>query len=232
MVGDRPVQVQANRTANPDYERNMAAHAATLGFDAFIDRIVSPGAGNDTYLTAYNSAANAEALSALNADLGFLDAYLTRDAQAPHGMMWIGPAGTFTPLHHDLTNNLLVQLVGRKVVLMAAPGETRSSITTITSTARSRPRGARRPGPLSETRRRPRPPRGAHARRRAVHPARLVAPGHGARFQRDRHPHTTSGGRTTSTRTIRRAPRSSTGRMKIRGVGPCGLGAPSSLKWI
>jgi ribosomal protein L16 Arg81 hydroxylase len=39
-------------------------------------------------------------------------------------MMWIGPKGTFTPLHHDLTNNLLLQLVGRKVVLMAAPGET------------------------------------------------------------------------------------------------------------
>ena len=124
VVGPRPVQVQADRAADPDYERNMAAHAAVLGFDAFIDRITRPGAGNDTYLTAYNSAANRAALSDLEADLGFLDAYLTRDAEAAHGMMWIGPAGTFTPLHHDLTNNLLVQLVGRKVVLMAAPGET------------------------------------------------------------------------------------------------------------
>ncbi len=35
-----------------------------------------------------------------------------------------GPKGSFTPLHHDLTNNLLLQIVGRKVVLMAAPGET------------------------------------------------------------------------------------------------------------
>ena len=60
----------------------------------------------------------------LHADLGFLDDYLTRDCEAPHGMMWIGAKGSFTPLHHDLTNNLLLQLVGRKVVLMAAPGET------------------------------------------------------------------------------------------------------------
>ncbi len=39
-------------------------------------------------------------------------------------MFWIGPAGTFTPLHHDLTNNLLLQVQGRKEVLLAAPGET------------------------------------------------------------------------------------------------------------
>ena len=39
-------------------------------------------------------------------------------------MIWIGPGGTFTPLHHDLTNNLLAQIVGRKRVIMAAPNET------------------------------------------------------------------------------------------------------------
>jgi len=44
-------------------------------------------------------------------------------AQKP-GMIWIGPKGTFTPLHHDLTNNLIVQVVGRKRVVMASPAET------------------------------------------------------------------------------------------------------------
>jgi ribosomal protein L16 Arg81 hydroxylase len=28
--------------------------------------------------------------------------------------MWIGPAGTVTSLHHDLTNNFIAQVVGRK----------------------------------------------------------------------------------------------------------------------
>jgi hypothetical protein len=65
----------------------MADHAAILSFDSFMDRILLPDAGNDTYLTAYNSAANATALSALHADLGFLDAYLSRDSARPHGMM-------------------------------------------------------------------------------------------------------------------------------------------------
>ena len=31
--------------------------------------------------------------------------------------------GTLTPLHHDLTNNLLVQVLGRKRVLMVPPWE-------------------------------------------------------------------------------------------------------------
>jgi ribosomal protein L16 Arg81 hydroxylase len=39
-------------------------------------------------------------------------------------MPWIGPAGSFTPLHHDLTNNFLCQLVGRKHVKLVPPSET------------------------------------------------------------------------------------------------------------
>lgn len=123
-VGDRPVQVQTNRLADPNFERNMAAHSAVMPFDAFIAQISQPGAANNTYLTAYNAAANVAALAALEGDLGFIDRLLTRDVAQPHGMMWVGPAGSFTPLHHDLTNNLLLQITGRKVVLLAAPGET------------------------------------------------------------------------------------------------------------
>ena len=39
-------------------------------------------------------------------------------------MIWIGPAGTITPLHHDLTNNFMAQVGGRKLVRMIPPWET------------------------------------------------------------------------------------------------------------
>ena len=39
-------------------------------------------------------------------------------------MLWLGPAGTITHLHHDLTNNLMIQVVGRKVVKLISPLDT------------------------------------------------------------------------------------------------------------
>jgi hypothetical protein len=128
VVGSREVEVQANRAADEDFERNMTAHRSHMPFDAFIDRISAPNAGNDVYLTAWNSASNAEALSPLQADLGSLDKLLiggeVGQGATSQGMMWIGPAGTFTPLHHDLTNNLLLQIRGRKMVLLVEPADT------------------------------------------------------------------------------------------------------------
>ena len=38
--------------------------------------------------------------------------------------MWIGPAGTVTPLHHDTTNILFCQIHGRKRVELISPQET------------------------------------------------------------------------------------------------------------
>lgn len=124
LIGSAEVEVQTGRAADPDFERRMAAHARRLPFGAFIDQISRPGVGNDAYLTAYNSAGNVAALAPLEQDLGFIDKLLVRDVAQAHGMPWIGPAGSFTPLHHDLTNNLLLQVVGRKRLLLVPPSET------------------------------------------------------------------------------------------------------------
>lgn len=121
QIGASSVEVQADRDANPDFEREKDRHRQVMPFDAFIDGIARPG--NRLYMTAYNSAANQRAVAPLQADVGFIDKLLDPDAASPHGMIWIGPAGTFTPLHHDLTNNLLVQVRGRKRVVLASPRE-------------------------------------------------------------------------------------------------------------
>jgi hypothetical protein len=119
-VGPAPVEYQGNRTTSPDFELYKGRHKQVMPFDRFIADIQAGRAGNDAYITAYNSDRNREALARLEQDLGFVDEYLT----PAHGMMWIGPAGTFTPLHFDLTNNLIAQVVGSKRVVMLPPSET------------------------------------------------------------------------------------------------------------
>jgi hypothetical protein len=113
-VGTPTIEFQGGRAANPRFEMDKDVHRRQAPFNEFIDLISRPGAGNDAYLTAYNSARNIEALKVLDQDLGFLDRFLTPNADHANGMIWIGPAGTFTALHHDLTNNFIAQVVGRK----------------------------------------------------------------------------------------------------------------------
>lgn len=118
-VGDAEIEYQGGRDGDPAFELHKDRHTRRMPFRRFIDAITRPGAANDAYLTAYNSAANTAALAPLQADLGRLDRYLT---DAP-GMLWIGPAGTFTPIHFDLTNNLLVQVAGAKRLQLFPPSE-------------------------------------------------------------------------------------------------------------
>lgn len=120
-LGAAPVEVQGERDTDPDFEQNKDRHRQTMPFNAFVDAITQ--GSNRLYMTAYNSAANREALAPLHDDLGFIGEFLDPDGSFPHGMMWMGPSGTFTPLHHDLTNNLLVQVRGRKRVILASPRE-------------------------------------------------------------------------------------------------------------
>ncbi len=123
-IGAQAVQVQAGRGADANFERRKEAHRVDMAFDAFVDQVSASGGGNDLYLTAYNSAANQEALAPLAQDMRVLSAYLDQARPGDGAMIWIGPGGTFTPLHHDLTNNLLLQVIGRKKVVMAPPTAT------------------------------------------------------------------------------------------------------------
>lgn len=122
-VGDRLVEYQDRRAADPRFERDKATHRTQGLFGAFIDQISRPDAGNDTYMTAYNAHRNGEALAPLAADMGRLDKILDPEAPQAGGMMWIGPAGTLTALHHDLTNNLIAQVVGRKRLMVLPAAE-------------------------------------------------------------------------------------------------------------
>lgn len=117
VVGPKVIEFQGDRTPDEAYEIHKGRYRREMAFDRFIEMITEQP-GNRAYLTAFNSAANRDALRPLQADLGRLPKYLTTEGPEAEGMMWIGPAGTFTPLHHDLTNNLVAQVVGRKRILL------------------------------------------------------------------------------------------------------------------
>lgn len=124
VIGAAEIEFQGCRSRNPDFERAKESHRQSMPFDRFVDMISEKHAANDAYVTAYNAANNRSALSSLDDDLGSIDKILSPDGAYPQGMVWIGPKDTFTPLHHDLTNNLILQIVGRKRIILAAPGET------------------------------------------------------------------------------------------------------------
>jgi len=122
-LGDLPVEYQGARAEDPRFEERMGAHRRHAPFQEFLDQAMS-GKRNDVYMTAYNASANGEAMTRLSPDLGRLDRFLVHANGTENGLLWIGPAETFTPPHYDLTNNFIAQIVGRKRLRIAPPSET------------------------------------------------------------------------------------------------------------
>jgi hypothetical protein len=120
--GAREVEVQFGREADPQYEQNSISHKRVMRFGDYAGLVQSSGRTNDFYMTANNDTKNREALRELWQDVPALAPYLT-PAVAGTGFFWFGPAGTVTPFHHDLTNNFMAQIIGRKRVLLIAPCE-------------------------------------------------------------------------------------------------------------
>jgi ribosomal protein L16 Arg81 hydroxylase len=121
--GDREVEVQFGRDADPNYEINQPNLKRKMPFREYVEMVERSGATNDFYMTANNTSQNRESLAALWADVPTIREYL--DPASPDtGFFWLGPAGTKTPFHHDLTNNFMAQVIGRKRVKLVPMSDT------------------------------------------------------------------------------------------------------------
>ena len=115
-AGESEVEVQANRNSDPSYEIQNLKHRDRCRFGDFVKRVFEGGETNDFYMTANNSELNGKALAEFWPDTRPLPKMLSEDLAEGRMFFWMGPAGTVTPLHHDLTNNLMVQVAGHKRV--------------------------------------------------------------------------------------------------------------------
>ncbi len=113
--GDRDVEVQSGRTREQHYEIKQPLLKTTMRFGDYVDKIEHAGVTNDFYMTANNNSHNRSALRELWQDIVQIPEYLDQQS-LDTGFFWFGPAGTRTPFHHDLTNNFMAQVIGRKRV--------------------------------------------------------------------------------------------------------------------
>jgi hypothetical protein len=114
--GDRQVEVMAGRENDPDYEIRCLEHKRKITMREYVDWMEAPGAGNDGYLVANNQLFRDPAFLALLADCSPVPSYLDPALMdADHCFLWLGPEGTVTPLHHDTSDVLFVQIHGSKL---------------------------------------------------------------------------------------------------------------------
>ena len=124
ILGDEMVEVTTDRESDPDYDMNFKKHSTDMCMADFLNKVQALEHSNDIYMTANNRMMERPAFQKLIEDVQPPLAYVQNKNFAGGTSLWMGPSGTKTPLHHDNTNILFCQVVGRKEFHMVSPLET------------------------------------------------------------------------------------------------------------
>ena len=123
--GSVELEIEAGRATDATPDLNFERHRSTATMADYVARVLAAGHTNDLYLIANNRNLARPGLQPLLADIelptGYFDPKPGRAARC--GAFWFGPAGTVTALHHDTSNILFFQVVGRKRFRLYAPDE-------------------------------------------------------------------------------------------------------------
>jgi hypothetical protein len=119
--GDILVTACMNREASETPDRDFGKHQVSIALGTFIDQVSEHEHSNDLYLIANNHALRDTPLKALLNDITLDESVFAPERLTGGCSLWIGPAGTITPLHHDISNILFGQVQGRKRVTLIPP---------------------------------------------------------------------------------------------------------------
>jgi ribosomal protein L16 Arg81 hydroxylase len=122
--GDAMVQVMFGRQDDPSYEINSESHKIELRMSEYVNMVVYGGTTNDYYLVANNGFFERPETQALFDEIPQLPEYLNHSNSQRKVFLWFGPGGTVTPLHHDVMNIMVAQIIGRKRFTLIPPEQT------------------------------------------------------------------------------------------------------------
>ena len=122
--GDAIIDVMHTGTRGGDSDAGPYRGTRSVRLGDFVE-ILDPASGADpgVYLVAQNQLLRRPEFEPLLDEMTFDPQWFDERRRKTHVSLWMGPAGTVTPLHFDLQNGLLIQAWGRKRVLLAAPAE-------------------------------------------------------------------------------------------------------------
>jgi hypothetical protein len=123
-IGAEPVEVMTDRDSDEQFEVNSNLHRSTMPFDQYVEHVTAAAWSNDEYLVANNHLLEKPAAAGLWSDFTIDERYLDPKRTNGSVFLWFGPAGTVTPLHHDVASVLFVQVYGRKLIRLRSPLET------------------------------------------------------------------------------------------------------------
>jgi hypothetical protein len=119
-LGDERIEACVGRESAIDPDPEWTPLRQELTVRALLERITASH-GNDTYVIAKNAALRRPGLRPLLDDIVLPPDYFGPRLEPTRMGLWIGPAGTHTPLHHDSDDSMFCQVLGRKRFRLAPP---------------------------------------------------------------------------------------------------------------
>jgi LPS sulfotransferase NodH len=114
VAGGQTIEVMTGRDADPRYEINSSKHRTQLRFGDYIDMVYGGKITNDYCMVAHNAFLQTQQAQSLLKDFVAFPEYLRPTTNGRQCFLLFGPAGTVTPLHHEMSNILIAQVAGRK----------------------------------------------------------------------------------------------------------------------